>query len=304
MFERKMLGLLQPNLQGKLSYQGGKLVLESPTSCKRKNDENQTPLKPARKDGIYEDPVTPLTKRAKHCLASGVDAAVQTEQRALTPLVNCHQAATSSEKHTTLASTSCQNDVSSGSNAVGAAPIVEEQSAVAATPCQEGKPLTKSGGFETPIGKGLPSTSKAMESGVKERAEARQSSSSICFSEKMISAQAEINMLTTDLPNEKYWEMVAAERKAALSSALTENKQLYVRNTELQDRVHFLEQENTLLENWLQESKRMAELLSSVTKEQDTLEEDEQQSAPADESADEKVLEEEEKPLAEPIPAK
>lgn len=70
-------------------------------------------------------------------------------------------------------------------------------------------------------------------------------------------------------PSEQYWEMVAAERKAALTTSLTENKQLHVRNTQLQlevhslnDRVQALHDENAVLEEMVSEAKKLAELVA------------------------------------------
>lgn len=170
MFERKKLGLLQPNLQGKLSYQSGNIVLVSPTSRKRKNDENQTPVKSARKDGIYEDFATPLTKQARHCPVSGVDAAVQTEQTQLTSSANC-QAATINETSIAVASTS-SNDCSGGLVSV---PQIRELDAEAATPIQNVKTVSMSTELEIPYEEGLPITSKATESKMKATMEVQQS---------------------------------------------------------------------------------------------------------------------------------
>ena len=69
-------------------------------------------------------------------------------------------------------------------------------------------------------------------------------------------------------PTEKYWEMVAVERKTALISALDENKDLHKHNSRLQEKVHkleekvdHLEEDNKKLEVLLSEAKALAELV-------------------------------------------
>ncbi|XP_018008063.1 geminin-like [Hyalella azteca] len=88
------------------------------------------------------------------------------------------------------------------------------------------------------------------------------------------SAQDVLDMLTSAKPGERYWEMVASERKAALAVSLAENKQLHARNSELQLQVHsmssrieVLQSDNAMLEEMLGEARKLAELVQAATDE-------------------------------------
>lgn len=89
-----------------------------------------------------------------------------------------------------------------------------------------------------------------------------------------------IEDLTSDVPSEKYWEVLAEKRRLALDESLTENKELY-------DRIQLLEEE-------LDESRKVcAETQSLVEVMTEMLEENQSDDQPAKEEEPEESNEEE-----------
>lgn len=82
--------------------------------------------------------------------------------------------------------------------------------------------------------------------------------------------------LTSDVPSENYWEVLAEKRRLALDESLTENKELY-------DRIQLLEEELIESRKVCEETKSLVEVMTEM------LNENENEEKPSDEDESDEV---------------
>ncbi|CAG7820036.1 unnamed protein product [Allacma fusca] len=83
-----------------------------------------------------------------------------------------------------------------------------------------------------------------------------------CCTQTDLTKQEDLELITADEPPPKYWRVLAEKRLKMIEELVTENEKL-------QDKVEYLENENRLLENMLEDAKDLAEYISALPEDPD-----------------------------------